>query len=317
MLDVIMIAVAVAGLWIGTEISVRAGGELGRRLGVSEMFLGLTVFTIGTNVSELVVSITAATQIEVGAEASGLILGNALGSVLAQGGLVLGVLFFLGGRSSAEGDTNARVGAFVWLGTTILLWFLMRDGRIGSGDAVALCVVYAGFFIHTCRTSAWRDRSIVRSEIGPAVLSISALIGGLVIVVYAANVAVEHSIAWADRSGVNPTAIGLFALGAGTSMPELAVSIGAVARGRPALSLGNILGSNIFDLLVPIGVAALIHPLNADEHVLRFDLPMIAVFAAFLGWRLTRSRTFARGDAMLLVVGYAAFVMFRLGTFVE
>jgi cation:H+ antiporter len=144
----------------------------------------------------------------------------------------------------------------------------------------------------------------------------AALVVGLVLVVVSADLAVEHALGLATRHGLNPTAIGLFGIGVGTSLPELAVSIGAAARGRPALSLGNVLGSNTFDLLVPMGVGALIHPLTVEPNSLYFDLPAIAILALYFAFRLsTRGRLDTR-DAVGLFGFYLAFVLSRLGTFV-
>ena len=107
MTDGLWIAAGILGLWLGTEIAVRAGGELGRRLGISEFVLGLTVFAIGTDVSELVVSIDGSLRRLGGDDTSGLILGNALGSVLAQGGLVLGVISLAHAFGRVSADRSA------------------------------------------------------------------------------------------------------------------------------------------------------------------------------------------------------------------
>ena len=323
MIEAMTILAGILGLWIGTEIAVRTGGEIGRRLGLSEMVLGLTVFAIGTDISELAVSIEASIARLEGGDTSGLVVGNALGSVLAQGGLVLGVLAFAHALDFSDHDENggpdrnAIRNAFAWLVATFGLWAVAGDGVVSRLEGAALVLAYAVYLGAMLRT---RVPSESGDEVAPArafdLLRLAlGLVFGLALVVGSADLVVEHTIGLATRTGIPPTAIGLFGVGLGTSLPELAVSVGAIARGRPALSVGNVIGSNVFDLMIPIGVAGAISPLEIGRGALLFDLPMVTLFAGFFAFRLAAAKAFGVRDAILLLVFYFGFVLFRLGTF--
>jgi cation:H+ antiporter len=319
MRDVALVIAGVMGLWFGTEIAVRAGGEIGRRLGLSELFLGLTVFAIGTNVSELLVSIQGSLRQLAGVDTSGLVVGNALGSVLAQGGLVLGVIMLLDRSAAATSQAAVRSplrDAGAWFVALILLAIAASDGEISRLEGWLLGVAYLLYLVALVKSSHAIGR--LRSEIAPLHflwLSVVLLVG-LGLVVVSADLVVEHAIHLAERHGVNPTAIGLFAIGMGTSLPELAVSLGAAARGRPTLSLGNVLGSNTFDLLVPLGVGAAIHPLTIGRNSLYIDLPAIGLLATYFTIRIATRGRLGNRDAIVLFGFYAAFALFRMGTFV-
>jgi len=313
------VIVGVLGLWIGTEVAVRAGAEIGRRLGLSEMFLGLTVFAIGTDLSELLVAIEGATRLRGGAEASGIVVGNALGSVLAQGAMVLGVITLFDRSvptASVTAERNPLWDASAWLAAVALLGIAAIDGEISRIEGAALCVAYLAYLGILIRMSHAVEKLRAKSSPIRFLLPIGAVVVGLVVVAFSADLAVEHGLGLATRYELDPTAIGLFGIGVGTSLPELAVSIGAAARGRPALSLGNVIGSNTFDLLVPMGAGALIHPLTVERNSLYFDLPAITILAIYFAFRLATRGHLDTRDALGLFGFYVTFALFRLGTFV-
>jgi cation:H+ antiporter len=313
-MDWVWIMLGVLGLWLGTEIAVRSGGEIGRRLGLSEMFLGLTVFAIGTDVSELFVAVGGSIRQLQGESTSGLIVGNALGSVLAQGGLVLGVIAFFSASGPTLSSRPPTRDALVWFGASVLLFLTAEDGVILRWEGALLATSYVAYFVVLLRANVSGSRLLPKGERQKFALPAIGLVAGLGIVGVSADLALEHGLRLAEKSGIDAAALGLFAFGAGTSLPELVVSLGAAARGRPALSLGNVLGSNTFDLLVPLGIGATLHPLAFEANALRFDLPAVVLFAVYFAARTLTGGTLARRDAAVLFGLYAAYFLFRMGT---
>lgn len=327
-MDWLWVIAGVLGLWLGTELAVRAGGEIGRRLGLSELFLGLTVFAIGTDIAEVFVAIGGAMRMLAGEDTSGLVVGNALGSVLAQGSLVLGVIaFFAGSRIAARKEPEAAEAevtpplantphrdALVWLGSAGILYLMAHDGRLTRAEGFVLASAYVAYFAVLWRANLSLRNLRAAGERAGLLVQLASLVVGLAVVAGSADQVLEHGLRLAARNGIDATALGLFALGAGTSLPELAVSIAAAVRGRPALSLGNVLGSNTFDLLVPLGVSATIHPIAVEPNALRFDLPAVALLASYASIRFLRGGPLSWLDAFVLFGFYMLYFVFRMGT---
>ena len=135
---------------------------------------------------------------------------------------------------------------------------------------------------------------------------------GLAVVTFAAHLAVGGGLELAAALGVTQTLLGVILIGAGTSLPELALSLRAAAEKRASMSVGNVIGSNIFDLLVPMGTAAAIHPLVVERGTLLFDLPCLAILTAALLYLLTHKRGLQRWEAMLLIGIYVSYAGLRI-----
>ena len=174
---------------------------------------------------------------------------------------------------------------------------------------LAVYALYAWTLSSEERPPAETERSARGAGCGADVLRV---VVGLGVVLLGADLVVKHALVLATSLQWDQTVIGIFIVGAGTSLPELALSLNAAIRGRAALALGNIIGSNVFDLLVPVGVSAVIHPLAIDGATLRFDLPALAILTLFGLARLVRHRRLGRGDALVLVAGYLVYAFVRL-----
>ncbi|HUF76404.1 MAG TPA: hypothetical protein VMM35_09000, partial [Longimicrobiales bacterium] len=185
---------------------------------------------------------------------------------------------------------------------------LCWDGEVGRLQGAALLIAYLIYFVSLVQAEHGHGEE--RAPHGAQRLSpMLALSAGLVTVLLAAHVVVTEGVALADSWGISQTLVGALLIALGTSLPELALSIGAMREGHTNLSVGNVIGSNIFDLLIPVGVAALIHPLVVDPTTTGFDLPAVALATGALLFFLSRKRGLQRGEAIALIglyVGYAA-----------
>jgi cation:H+ antiporter len=304
MLETILFLFGLAGLWGGTVLTVGGAVDVSERHGLSHGFIGLTILAIGTDLPELLVSVSGSIHQLRGVETSGVIVGNAIGSAMAQGTLVLGVAGLFGYLGMSQ-QMIRRDGLTLLLaiGLTSVLTF---GGGVGRLEGAALVIAYLIYFV-----------ALVQAEHGQAEVSadtpgpspVFALLVGLVTVVLSAHVVVSEGIAFAERSGLSQTVVGALIIALGTSLPELALAIGAARKGHASLSVGNIIGSNIFDLLIPVGVAAMIHPLVVVRSTTSFDLPAVAIATAALLLFMSRKRGLQRPEAFALIglyVGYAA-----------
>jgi len=310
-LDIFLLVLGLLGLWGGTLLTVRGAVDLSERHGLSQGFIGLTVLAIGTDLPELLVSISGSVQQLQGVDASGVIVGNATGSAITQGTLVLGVAGLTGYLSVAR--------RMVWRdGLTLLLaaaitGALAFDGRVGRFEGAVLLLAYLMYLAALLQAenhSTAEPSKRPKARMSP----LFAIAVGLVTVVLSAHVVVTEGVALADAWGISQTILGVLIISAGTSLPELALAVGAARKGHASLSVGNVIGSNIFDLLVPVGLAAVISPLAVAPATVFVDLPAVILATVALLVFLLRRRGIQRPEAFALVVLYVGYALLRIAT---
>ena len=190
-------------------------------------------------------------------------------------------------------------------------------GRVEGSALIFFFLVYLLSFFSEGRrgqsappSSATPEVSEVRG--GTAVLALALLLLGLGVVLFSAELVVKHAIRIAEAWGVQHSFVGAVIVALGTSLPELAISVNAALRQKPGLALGNIAGANVFDSLVPIGVAATISPVHFDAGVLRFDLPYLLVVTGVFVWFLMAKPGLQRREGLWLIGMYSLYLLIRI-----
>jgi cation:H+ antiporter len=201
------------------------------------------------------------------------------------------------------------------LGATVLLGLFALDGTISRVDGGALVLVYVIYVLALlAREQSGEGLEALPTDTG-VFRAWLLLVVGLAVVALASELTVRSVVAIAETFGLQETLIAALIIGLGTSLPELAISINAVLRKRVSLSVGNIVGSNIFDTLVPIGAAGIIAPLAFDRDILTLDLPwLFGLTVLVLVLFLVRRRGLQRPEAALLLALYAGYVVLKLTT---
>ena len=245
---------------------------------VSDFFIGVVVLAVGSDLPELVVSVDAALRQLSGQETDNLIIGNAIGSCFGQLGLVIGLAGLIG-RLSLPREQLIRHGGFL-LAATVLLFVVGLDGQVSRLEGLLLVLSFAGYIylvIHDegLITGARSLEADEEREGGRIAGNWIRLLIGLAAVVLSAELIVQSALTLAASWGVDQSFIGIAIIGVGTSLPEVVIAIAAVIRRRAGLSIGNLLGSNILDTLLPIGLAALLVDVSFPRSILTFDLPML------------------------------------------
>lgn len=308
MTTLLLLALGLVGLWIGTELALRSTIALAEALGLPPALLGATLLAVGSDLPELVVAIAGGVRQLQGVEASGLVVGNAIGSAITQGSLVLGIAGLVGTLRLAP-RALARDGVALGLALALLVT-VGSDGAISRVEGAVLILGYAAYAALLVLGERSRHPRPRRAPIERRVgLRIAA---GLVVVLVSAELVVSSALELSDRWATDPTAVGVLLIGAGTSLPELALSLGAAAKGRPGLSVGNVIGSNLFDLLVPIGASALLHPLAVPTLTLALDLPVLLLVVVLGLAFFARRRGLQRPEAVALVGLWVGFALVRL-----
>jgi cation:H+ antiporter len=308
-MDIVLLLIGVAGLWIGTEFTIGGALTIAKRHNLSEIFVGLVVLSIGSDLPEIAVAIDASLKTLGGEDASGVVTGSAIGSVVAQISFVLGIAGVISYLTLPR-RFIFRHGAML-LGATVLLFLAAWDGRVSRVEGLSLITVYVIYvFTLLVRESAPEEvtRTLGSGKYRPWIL----LVLGLGIVIGGSEIAVQSVVNLARTWGISETVISVLVIGVGTSLPELSISLGAILRKKVHLSVGNIIGSNIFDTLVPISLAALITPLTFSRQLLMFDLPFAILLTLIVLAFFTRARGMQRREAIVVLSLYGVYVACKL-----
>ena len=305
----------------GAESLVRGAAAIARRFGVSSLMIGMTVVAFGTSAPELVVTLNASL-----ADASGLAVGNIVGSNIANVLLIVG-LTALCVRIPAQ-KRPAKADAVLLMVATLVFCAFVWTGVVARWEGLFLVIVFIGFM----GRSAWSEmtgqdeasaeaRSREAAELaqvpGGAWVAGGAVGLGLAGLVFGSNQVVEGGVEIARTFGVSDAVIGLTLVAVGTSLPELAASVVAAIRGHPDIAIGNVLGSNLFNMLLVGGIVAVVQPLPVDPQIAHFDVFVMLVATALfvpclLGARMGRLAGF------FMLFGYVAYITSQalgIGTF--
>lgn len=282
--DILLFVGGVGVLCFGAEWLVRGASRLARSLGVSPIVVGLTVVSMGTSAPELVISIVASLQGN-----PDLAVGNVMGSNLANIGLVLGISAIL--RPLHVSTKVVMREVWVMVGMTLLLLPLIWDSQIGRLEGsllVTMLVFYLTYVVWRSKKDGPEAPHVEQHEetgdlSSRMILRHSALtVGGVLGLVLGAFAIRGSAVALAEAMGISELVIGLTLVSIGTSLPELATCAVAALRHEADIAVGNILGSNIFNITFVLGVTSILSPLGFHPDVLRLEFPAVMVITVLL-----------------------------------
>ena len=264
----------------GAELLVRGASRLAYALGIAPLVVGLTVVAFGTSAPEIAVSVGAVTRGQVD-----LAVGNVVGSNIFNVLFILGLSALITPLVVARQLIRQEVPLMI--GVSVLLLVFALDGMIGRVEAATLCAGMIGYTVFLIRQSRAEAAAPERAEpvaaTGRGALALDSVfvIVGLVLLVLGAGWLVEAAVTFARWLGVSELVIGLTIVAAGTSLPEVASSIVAAILGERDIAVGNVIGSNLFNLLACLGIAGLVaaEPLAVAPSVRAFDLPVMVAVA--------------------------------------
>jgi cation:H+ antiporter len=316
MLDFALLAGGLVLLYFGAEWLVGGAARLAESFGIAPLVVGLTVVAYGTSAPELVVGIGAALR-----DQGDIALGNVVGSNIANIGLILAVTALI---TPPRIDASlARREVWVLLASTALVPVALLGGGVQWWDGaglVALAIAYTVWMVRGARTNATEsaeDVAVVAAAAdaaapGPMPRGRLALAGitllGLALLVGGGHLLVEGAVGLARTFGMSERIIGLTIVAVGTSLPELATSMIAAMRGHSDIAVGNVLGSNIFNVLLILGASSVVGSIDASPSAVALDLAVLAAMTIVTAIVIRTRQQVSRPEAIVLLLGYVAFL---------
>lgn len=310
--------------------------KIAYRLDISELIVGLVLTSVGTSLPELASSVSAAR-----AGSSGLVIGNVVGSNIANIGLVMGVAAVVR-PFATERKMHDRDG-FIMLASVVVFFFMSLDNVIGRVDATVLLVVYVAYVVFAARSDRsgiehrFRDflkfvfdfeyaTPIVRRltarksgkvrgrgtgkdiRLRPMLVDSAVVAVSLAVLIVSAHYVVVEAVWFARVLRLPENLIGVSVIAIGTSLPELMVSVSAARKGKGALIVGNVIGSNIANILLIVGLSALVHRIDVAEQSVVYTIPIMLFFTLALLYFIRRNWRVSRLEGALAICSYVAFL---------
>ena len=314
LLPIVFIAGGITLLIVGAEALVRGAGSIAKKLAVPEIVIGLTVVALGTSAPELVINTLAAARSQ-----HAIVFGNIIGSNLANILLILGVAGLLRPLSVLKNTVWKEI-PFVLLATGVMLvlvcdtWQGARShGQLSRADGLVLLALFGVFMAYAFKLSRGESSSEHDVATYPGWASGLMVVGGMAGLFVGGHLTVEGAIDVARHLGVSEKLIACTIVAVGTSLPELVTSAVAARRGRCDIAVGNVVGSCIFNILMVLGISALVRPVdyssdfNVDAGVL-----VAASLVLFVTMFTGKKRVLDRWQAALMLAGYAGYISYAV-----
>src|SRR5690554_2571060 len=308
-MEIVWLLLSLVILYFGAEGLVSGAASLARRLGVSPLVIGLTVVSLGTSAPELVVSVKAALNGQ-----SALSIGNVLGSNFFNVGLILGFSALVYPLSVKR--QLLKLDVPVMIVASLLFFLLFLDSEISRIEAILFVLILISYITYMLVTSKKNSAGKKKEEedipLSKHWLLDLLFVGvGLAALIYGSDMLVVNAVIIAEKLGMSEALIGLTIVAAGTSMPELATSVVAAIKKRADIAIGNVVGSNIFNMLLILGVTGLVRPISALD--INYVDSLFNIGIGFLLWLfMKRSSRITRLQGALFLTVYLLYFFYKL-----
>ena len=304
LVQLLLLVVGFTMLVKGADWFVDGTSGIARKMGIPQLVVGLTIVAMGTSAPEAAVSITAALK-----NNADIAIGNVVGSNILNILIILGITAVITSVAIQKSTLKIEIPYMILI-TVVLILMGWNDGAVTFWEGIILWVlfiIYLGYLFMLAKNGKEENEEVEKST---GKLILSAVVGG-VVVVWGSNITVDSATSIATILGMSERFIGLTIVALGTSLPELVTSVTAAIKGNADIAIGNIVGSNIFNILFVIGTSALITPIPYEASFL-FD-GIVAVAASILLWiSVFRHLELRRFWGVVMLLGYAAYFVYLL-----
>ena len=301
--DIGLLILGLVILIFGGDLLVRSAVSFAEKFGVSSFLIGVTVVSFGTSVPELMVSIQAAMD-----QAADIAIGNVLGSNIANIALVLGVSVVI--RPLSITTNTYKLSWWVMLISSLLFILFLLDNVITKMEGLLLIAGLFCFIIFSIKRNIPNEESIIsKINIQTGILF---FVLGAIGLYFGSELFVESAISIASFFNVPKFVIGITVVALGTSLPELVTSIVALMKGQNNISLGNLIGSNIFNVFAVLGITSLIQELGTSSILLFLDFGVMLAVILVFGYQLFIRKKISRTAGFILLSGYFSYILFSV-----
>ncbi|QKJ23699.1 calcium/sodium antiporter [Poseidonibacter lekithochrous] len=295
-MDLIIFTVAMAALIYGADFIIEQSEKIALHYNISHFVIGATLIALGTSLPEMAVSISASMK-----GSADIAVANVIGSTIFNIALVLGAVFLLAKKIAPTRDLFAKDSA--WALFPILVFILMGlDGQLNLVDGVLFLLLMAAYLIFLIGSNQVEDidEDLAKEKFAWGKTSV-LLIVGFVFVVVGADFAIDSAGNIARQFGISEWIIGLFLVAFGTSLPELTISIKSAMNNNADLAIGNIIGSNVANFTMVLGLASILNPLNVDLNAYFFDIAAAVILSLMLVF-ITANKLYNKSAGVVFMV---------------
>jgi len=283
---------------VASDWFIDSAEKIGLSFGISPFIIGVTIVAFGTSLPELAASIAS-----VYSGTSEIVVGNVVGSNITNILLVLGLTCLVGRSFKLDFDLW-DMDMPLLLGSSFLMYFVLQDGNLSFIESILLLVALVGFLINSVTGSEMSDEE---SRPNVETKDIAKLIAGGVLVYIGAKYTIYGIEGFSKEAGISPEIISLTFVALGTSLPEVVVSISAAKKGKHAIAVGNVLGSNIFNTYAVMAIPSFLGELKIPQNVIDFGLPFMVAMTIMFG-AMTFSKRMSKWEGVLLIVFYVYYI---------
>jgi cation:H+ antiporter len=313
-LSIILLLVGLTLLTYGSNFLIEGSSTLARKYGISELVIGLVVIGFGTSLPELLVNIIASVK----GDANGIVLGNVIGSNNFNLLFILGITGLIA-PLKVQGSTIWKEIPISLLAAVMIILLandnfmqISETNVIGRIDGIILIILFIAFLFYVStiiKNDQHREQEIENTYSGAKMILF--ITGGLLALLIGGKIMVDNAVNIANYLGIDDKIIGLTIVSAGTSLPELAATISAARKGKADLAVGNIIGSNIFNIFLILGASAIIRPINFDTTFnIDISILIIATILLFIAMFTGQKGKLDRWEAILLILGLIAYLSY-------
>jgi len=308
-IHVLLFIVGVALLSKGSDVLIDNASLLGLRINISPIIIGITIVAFGTSLPELVVSLQA-----VFTKSGELAFGNIVGSNISNIALILGVAALI--KPVKVDPSVIRKELPFLIVSAVILLLLSLDKVLGFWDGLVMLACFVFFMYFSIKNrliapgaSQNADEDIQAARQAKMGKTVLLVVVGLLAVMFGAQLTVSNAVKIALYLGVSKLVIGLSVVAIGTSLPELAASVAASLKEKGDISLGNVVGSNIFNTFLILALAAVCRPIPVTAHALAFELPVMLLFSLFVLLIMTSGYVITRMEGLIMVLSFITFLI--------
>ena len=300
-MEYVLLIIGIGLLVLGGNYLVKSAVGLANRFNVSPLLIGVTIVSFGTSAPELIVSIQATLD-----GTPDIAIGNIIGSNIANIGLVLGLTIAI--RPVLISRRKYLASWIVMFISSLMFFGFSMDGEIGPTEGLFFLTGLLAFISLSIRYMK-NDVSIdeTRLNLKPLIILVYFVLGagGLY---FGSEMLISNAVSIAQQLGVSEFIIGVSIVALGTSLPELATSLVASIRGENSISLGNLLGSNVFNIFAVLGITSLVKPIPVDYFLVYIDLPIMIGFVVLVGMFMFLGKKMGRIEGIALIIAYLTYI---------